>query len=248
MVFAPFQAVYGPVILFTALVTLALGATSAVGQSDVKRMLAYSSVSQIGYIFLGFGMAAMANVAGETAAATLILGASVVYMINHALAKSMLFLTSGGIIHTADTRDMRQMGGMINTAPMMGVAFLVGAMSIGGVPPMGGFIAKFMLFDSGLRAQFYLPIGIALIFAIFTLFYMFRGWMLIFWGERDPQHGEYSHHKLSPLIVAPILILAAIVLIVGLYPQPVVEFSQTIANQIIDPQPYIDAVIVRVIR
>jgi len=121
-------------------------------------------------------------------------------------------------------------------------------MSIGGVPPMGGFISKFMLFDAGLRAQFYMPIGIALIFAVFTLFYMFRGWMLIFWGERDPQYGEYSHHKLSPLIVFPILFLAAIVLIVGLYPEPVVQFSQTIASQIMDPQPYIDAVIVRVIR
>ncbi|AKB73507.1 Na(+) H(+) antiporter subunit D [Methanosarcina lacustris Z-7289] len=248
MVFAPFQAVYGPIILFLALITLALGATSAIGQTDVKRMLAYSSVSQIGYIFLGFGMAAMANVSGQTEAAALILGASIVYLINHALAKSMLFLTSGGIIHTAETRDMRQMGGMINKAPMMGVAFLVGAMSIGGVPPMGGFISKFLLFDAGLRAQFYLPIGIALIFAVFTLFYMFRGWILIFWGERDPQYGEYSHHKLSPLIVFPILFLAAIVLIIGLYPEPVVQLSQTIANQIIDPQPYIDAVIVRVIR
>jgi multicomponent Na+:H+ antiporter subunit D len=248
MVFAPFQAVYGPIILFLALITLALGATSAIGQTDVKRMLAYSSVSQIGYIFLGFGMAAMANVAGETEAATLLLGASIVYLINHALAKSMLFLTSGGIIHTAETRDMRQMGGMINKAPMMGVAFLVGAMSIGGVPPMGGFISKFLLFDAGLRAQFYMPIAIALIFAVFTLFYMFRGWMLIFWGERDAQYGEYSHHKLSPLIVFPILFLAAIVLIVGLYPEPVVQFSQTIASQIMDPQPYIDAVLVRVIR
>jgi multicomponent Na+:H+ antiporter subunit D len=72
--------------------------------------------------------------------------------------------------------------------------------------------------------------------------------MLIFWGERDAQYGEYSHHKLSPLVVAPILLLAAIVLIVGLYPEPVVQLSQNIASQIIDPQPYIDAVMVRVIR
>lgn len=248
MIFAPFQAVYAPIILVMALITIGLGATSAIGQSDVKRMLAYSSVSQIGYVFLGFGMAAMANVAGETTGAALILAASMVYLINHALAKSMLFFTSGGIIHTAETRDMRKMGGMISKAPLMSAAFLVGAMSIGGVPPMGGFISKFMLFDAGLREQFYLPIAIALIFAVFTLFYMFRGWMLIFWGERDAQYGEYSHHKLSPLIVFPILFLAVIVLIVGLYPEPVVEISQTIANQIIDPQPYIDAVLVRVIR
>ncbi|WP_440953948.1 proton-conducting transporter transmembrane domain-containing protein [Methanosarcina sp. Mfa9] len=248
VIFAPLQGVFGPILLMMALITIGLGATSAIGQNDVKRLLAYSSVSQIGYVFLGFGMGAVAYAEGFVAGATLIIAASFVYLVNHALAKSMLFLTSGGIIHHAETRDMRKMGGMINSNPLMAGAFLVGAMSIGGVPPMGGFIAKFSLFDTGLRSEFYIPILIALVFAVFTLFYMFRGWMLIFWGERDPQYGEYSHHKLSFLMVGPILFLAALVLIFGIYAEPLLDIAQTIAAQVIDPQPYIDAVLVRVIR
>ncbi|KKG08628.1 proton-conducting transporter membrane subunit [Methanosarcina sp. 2.H.A.1B.4] len=248
VIFAPLKGVYGPIILLLALVTIGLGATAAIGQNDVKRLLAYSSVSQIGYVFLGFGMGAIALEAGEIAGGTLIVAASFVYLVNHAIAKSMLFLTSGGIIHHAETRDMRKMGGMINSNPLMAFSFLVGAMSIGGVPPMGGFIGKFSLFDAGLRSAFYLPIAIALLFAFFTLFYMFRGWMLIFWGERDPQYGDYSHHKLSMLIVGPIMLLAALVFILGIFGNPILEIAQTIAMQITDPQPYIDAVLLRVIR
>ncbi|MDD4332371.1 MAG: proton-conducting transporter membrane subunit, partial [Methanosarcinaceae archaeon] len=137
VIFAPLKGIFGPILLLMALITLGLGATAAIGQTDVKRLLAYSSVSQIGYVFLGFGMGAIAYEAGEISGAGLIIAASFVYLINHALAKSMLFLTSGGIIHKAKTRDMRKMGGMINSSPLMAATFLIGAMSIGGVPPMG---------------------------------------------------------------------------------------------------------------
>ena len=248
VIFAPLKGVFGPIILVMALITVGLGATAAIGQTDVKRLLAYSSVSQIGYVFLGFGMGAIAYEAGEIAGAVLIIAASFVYLVNHALAKSMLFLTSGGIIHKAETRDMRKMGGMVDSSPVMAATFLVGAMSIGGVPPMGGFISKFMLFDAGLKSQFYLPIGIALVFAIFTLFYMFRGWILIFWGARDPQYGEYSHHGLSLLMVGPIVVLAVLVFILGIYAEPILGIANTIALQVMDPNPYIDAVLTRVIR
>lgn len=248
VIFAPLKGVFGPIILMMALITIGLGAIAAIGQNDVKRLLAYSSVSQIGYVFLGFGMGAIAYDAGEIAGSVLIIAASFVYLVNHALAKSMLFLTSGGIIHKAGTRDMRKMGGMVNSSPAMTATFLVGAMSIGGVPPMGGFISKFVLFDAGLKSQFYIPIGIALIFAIFTLFYMFRGWIFIFWGARDPQYGEYSHHNLSALMVGPIVVLAILVFVLGIYAEPLLGIANTIAVQIMDPNPYIDAVLTRVIR
>jgi multicomponent Na+:H+ antiporter subunit D len=162
----------------------------------------------------------------------------------------MLFLTSGGIIHHAGTRDMRQMGGMNKTTPIMSVAFLIGAMSIAGLPPMGGFIAKFILFDAGLRAEYYIPVAIALFFAVFTLFYMFRAWLLMFWGEtRDvEEYGEYSSHKPSLMIALPIVSLAALAFIFGVYAEPVIALAQAIAEQLIDPQPYIDAVMTRVVR
>lgn len=231
--------IFQPVIIYLALATIIVGAISAVAQTDVKRLLAYSSVSQIGYVFLGIGL-------GGVYAIT----AALIYLVNHAIAKSMLFLSSGGIIHHAGTRDMRKMGGMVDSSPLLALLFLVGAMSIAGLPPMGGFIAKFVLFDAGISGKYYFEIGIALIFAVFTLFYMFRAWLLMFWGEKRDvdKYGEYSSHKASPLIMIPIIVLATAILIFGLYAEPLISLATATAGQILDPQPYIDAVLTRVVR
>jgi multicomponent Na+:H+ antiporter subunit D len=231
--------IFKPVIMYLALATIVVGAISAVAQTDVKRLLAYSSVSQIGYVFLGISFG---SIYGITAA--------LVYLANHAVAKSMLFLTSGGIIHHAGTRDMRKMGGMVDSAPLMSLLFLVGAMSIAGMPPLGGFIAKLSLFDAGIGEQYYFAIGIALFFAIFTLFYMFRAMLLMFWGEkRDVEkYGEYSHHGTSLLMTLPIVVLALTVVAFGIYAEPLIALANATAHQILDPQPYIDAVLMRVVR
>jgi len=227
------------IIIPLSLATIIIGAVSAVGQTDIKRLLAYSSVGQIGYVFLGIGMGSVYTIA-----------ASLVYLVCHAFAKGMLFLTSGGIIHHAHTRDMDKMGGMIRSSPLMGAMFLIGAMSIAGFPPMGGFIGKFLLFDAGINEGFYIPIAIALLFAVFTMFYMFRAWMKMFWGEpRDTKkYGEYSSHALSPLLTVPIIILALGVIVIGVYAEPLISLAQATAAQIVDPQPYIDAVLTRVVR
>ncbi|WP_406671395.1 NADH-quinone oxidoreductase subunit M [Methanolobus sp. ZRKC4] len=231
--------IFQPVIIYLALATIIIGAISAVAQTDVKRLLAYSSVSQIGYVFLGIGLGSVYAIA-----------AALIYLVNHAIAKSMLFLSSGAIIHHAGTRDMRKMGGMVDSSPMIALLFLAGAMSIAGLPPTGGFIAKFVLFDAGITGEYYFEIGIALIFAIFTLFYMFRAWLLMFWGEKRDvnEHGEYSTHGTSPLIALPIIVLALGVVVFGLYAEPLIAFASATANQILDPQPYIEAVLTRVVR
>jgi len=239
LIFIDTLEIFKPVIMYLALATIVVGAISAVAQTDVKRLLAYSSVSQIGYVFLGISFG---SIYGITAA--------LVYLVNHAVAKSMLFLTSGGIIHHAGTRDMRKMGGMVDSSPLMSLMFLVGAMSIAGMPPLGGFIAKFTLFDAGIGEEYYFAIGIALLFAVFTLFYMFRAMLLMFWGEKRDvaEHGEYSSHGTSPLIALPIIVLALTVVAFGLYAEPLIALANATAHQILDPQPYIDAVMMRVVR
>ncbi|WNY27746.1 proton-conducting transporter membrane subunit [Methanolapillus ohkumae] len=172
VVLAPALSFVLPIVMFFALITIAVGAFSAIGQSDLKRVLAYSSVSQIGYILLGLSFGTVGAIA-----------AALMYLVNHAVAKSLLFLTAGGIIHETETRDLRKMGGLITILPLFSMAFLIGAMSIAGIPPTGGFIAKFALFQSAVLGQFYLPFLIALVCAIATIFYMFRTWISIFWGE-----------------------------------------------------------------
>lgn len=238
-IFRDLLGMFQPIIIILALFTIAIGAMSAVAQNDVKRLLAYSSVSQIGYVFLGIGFGGITAIA-----------AALIYLVNHALAKSLLFLTSGGIIHHSGTRDMNKMGGMVNSSPFMAVAFLIGAMSIAGLPPMGGFISKLSIFNAGIMEKYYLEIGIALLFAIFSLFYMFRAWLLMFWGEKRnvALYREYSIHKPSILVYLPIIILAVSIIVFGIYSQPLVSLAQATASQIVDPQPYIDTVITRVVR
>lgn len=221
------------IILWLAIATIVLGAISAMGQTDLKRLLAYSSVGQIGYVFLGIGIGT-----------PLAIAASLVYLVNHAIAKSLLFLTAGGIIHHTGTRDMSKMGGMLKSNPIMGWAFLIGAMSIAGMPPLGGFIAKFLLFDAGINAEFYLPIGIALIAAIFTLFYLFKAWHTMFWGEEK----TYASHPISLMISMPIIVLATTAFVLGINAEPLVNFCLVAANQIINPDLYIETVLNRVVR
>ena len=234
LIFPASLGIFSPLIMILALATIVIGGISAMGQSDVKRMLGYSSVGQIGYIFLGLGIGTIPAIA-----------ASLVYLVNHAIAKALLFLTSGAIMHHAGTRDMTKMGGMNKTAPFMSAVFLIGAMSISGLPPMGGFIAKFILFDAGLSAEYYIPIGIALVMAVFTLFYLFRGWQTMFWGEAER---EYDSHKLPFTMVVPMIVLAVLVLLMGLWAEPLVHYANLTATQLFDNQAYIEAVLSRTVR
>lgn len=248
LILYPTKEFFLPILMFFALLTIAVGAISAMGQTDLKRVLAYSSVSQIGYVLLGLSLGTVGAIA-----------AAVMYLVNHALAKAMLFLTAGGIIHETHTRDLRKMGGLITILPLFSMAFLIGAMSIAGFPPMGGFIAKFALFQSAVSGEFWLPLLIALLMAVVTIFYMFRTWIAVFWGENKgslketeaghpdvpiQNHGEPAKkHKISIEIVLPIVALCAAVILLGVYPEPLYEISNMIATQILDPTEYITTVL-----
>jgi multicomponent Na+:H+ antiporter subunit D len=232
VILAPTKPFFLPILMFFALLTIAIGAISAMGQTDLKRVLAYSSVSQIGYVLLGLSFGTIGAIA-----------AAVMYMVNHAVAKSMLFLTAGGIIHTTHTRDLRKMGGLISILPLFSAAFLIGALSIAGFPPMGGFVAKFALFQETVLEQFYLPLLIAVVCAVITIFYMFKTWIAVFWGENMGSL-EMSHpHKVTPEIIIPIVMLCVLVVLLGVYPEPLYNVSNQIAAQILDPTVYISAVL-----
>ncbi|MDV0445768.1 Na(+)/H(+) antiporter subunit D [Methanimicrococcus sp. At1] len=245
LILYPTKEFFLPILMFFALLTIAVGAISAMGQTDLKRVLAYSSVSQIGYVLLGLSF-------GTVGAIT----AAFMYLVNHALAKSMLFLTAGGIIHETHTRDLRKMGGLITILPLFSAAFLIGAMSIAGFPPMGGFVSKFALFQSAVSGEFWLPLLIAVLMAVITIFYMFRTWIAIFWGENKgrlketdapdvpvPDGGHVKKHKISLEIALPIIALCAAVVLLGIYPEPLYEISNMIATQILDPTEYITTVL-----
>jgi multicomponent Na+:H+ antiporter subunit D len=181
-----FLAFFGPVLFVMATASIVVGGVGAVGRPDLDGLLAHSSISQVGFIVLPLAVAATApsprvRVLGVTAA--------LVYSFNHALAKSLLFLVSGTIRETVGTDEFAGLGGLASRAPVLAGAFLLGALTLIGVPPLSGFFGKLLVFQAGAEALAAGAagsgpvLGVALLGAILTIAYYTRAWNAAFWGE-----------------------------------------------------------------
>lgn len=187
-----------PVIV---VVSSLVSAGAALVENDFKRILAYSTVSQIGYIFLGFSAATASGVSG-----------SLLFILMHGLAKAGLFLCAGIVIHAVHTKDIREMGGLIRTMPVTAVAFLVCAFSVIGIPPFGGFFSKFLVIMGTVQAGHVWLAATALFTAVLTMFYLLRVFSLVFLGE--PKHAAPERTKSMVYVVA---VLAALSLAAGVF-------------------------------
>lgn len=215
-------------ILVLGVATLLLGAVMALGQMDIKRFLAYSSVSQMGFLLLGVGLATVTGIA-----------AAVFFLVNHALIKSMLFLAAGGVSHVTHERSMDRMGGLQTTSPLLTTAFLIGTMALAGMPPLNGFVSKLLVFQALLEAGRMGYLYVALAGAFLGLAYVFRAWLRVFWGRPRGR----GRAPLGLRQALPIGVLAALCLLFGLLSEPLVQLSTEIAFQIESPEPYIRAVL-----
>jgi proton-translocating NADH-quinone oxidoreductase chain N len=190
-----------------------VSAGAALVETDLKRLIAYSTISQIGFIFLGLAIGNDIAVAG-----------AMLYILMHGLAKAGLFLCAGIIEQNTKIKDITKLGGLINTMPVTAVSFLFCAFSVMGVPPFGGFFSKYMVF-SGAAKSGHLFITVAFLIAAFmTILYLFRVFNLIFLGQaQGPQAKEGS-----PLMVFTVASLGALSLISGIliwYPSRVVQIT-----------------------
>ncbi|ELZ91510.1 formate hydrogenlyase subunit 3/multisubunit Na+/H+ antiporter, MnhD subunit [Haloferax mucosum ATCC BAA-1512] len=181
-----FLGFFGPVMFVMAAVSIILGGIGAVGRDDVDGILAFSSISQVGFIVLPLAVAATApsetvRVLGVTAA--------LVYAFNHGLAKSLLFLASGTIQDTIGSDRISDLGGLANRAPVLAAGFLLGALTLIGVPPLSGFFGKYLVFQAAAEAFAAgaagagLALAVALAGAILTIAYYTRAWNAVFWGR-----------------------------------------------------------------
>ncbi len=227
VVFVPLRPDVQEWILALAAVTMVVGACGALAQSDVKRLLAYSSVGQMGYIILGLGIGT-----------PLALMSTLLFIVNHALAKAMLFLVAGVVIEATGTREMGSMGGLGRQMPWTAGAFLVGAMGIAGVPPLFGFFAKFLLIKAALEAGYGFLAALAAVLAIVTLWYLFGAWQQIFWREGS----GLSLHPAPRLMKGPGLVLAGLILVGTIFLNPLVDFLTAVEAQLRRPGAYVTAV------
>jgi len=216
----PYQDKMRPVFIVVACVTMVLGAIGALAQTDLKRLLAYSSISQIGYILFGL---ALFTVGGISAA--------LFFIISHALIKSTLFLTTGILKSLHKSVDMEDYSGLSTTCPTVAVLFLLGAMSLAGIPPMNGFFGKFMVLKEGYASGHPVAASIALGVGVVTLFYIMRAWQKISWGEKRAG----MSWKIPAALRLPTAAMAAGCVLVGIFSGPVADYTQRVAEQVMDP-------------
>ena len=176
-----------------------ISAGAAFVETDLKRIIAYSTISQIGFIFLGFSLSNEIGIAG-----------GLLYILMHGLAKAGLFLCAGIIEQNAKTKDITRMGGLFNVMPVTGISFLFCAFSVMGIPPFGGFFSKYMII-SGTFQQGYLIIAATFLFgALMTILYLFRAFNLVFLGERKNPSLPIREGSLVMLICVAIFALLSL--------------------------------------
>ncbi|MBI3960684.1 MAG: hydrogenase 4 subunit B [Chloroflexi bacterium] len=139
---------WGALVLAVGAASALLGILFALMENDLKRLLAYSSVENIGIVFIGVGAAMLFGAKGLPAAAGLALIAALYHALNHTAFKGLLFLGAGAVLHATHTRDMNRMGGLIRTMPRTAFFFLIGSLAIAGIPPLNGFVSEWLLFQS----------------------------------------------------------------------------------------------------
>ena len=139
---------WGGVVLAAGAVSALLGVLYALMEQDLKRLLAYSSVENVGIIFLGVGAGMMFQSYGLTTLAVLGLVAGLYHTLNHACFKGLLFLGAGAVLHATHTRNMEELGGLIKGMPRTALCFLVGAVAISGLPPLNGFVSEWLVFQA----------------------------------------------------------------------------------------------------
>ena len=202
------------IVAYVGAFTAFYAASVACAQSDIKRVLAFSTISQIGFMMVALGVCTSA----DPHAGGLGYMAGMFHLFTHAMFKALLFLGAGCIIHAVHSNEMETMGGLHKYMPITHITFLIACLAIAGIPPFSGFFSK----DEILTAcfQFSPVIGwVMTIIAGMTAFYMFRLYYCIFWGKENKElHAEHTPHESPLTMTLPLMILAAITCVAGWMP------------------------------
>ncbi len=181
------------------MLSMVVGAVMASIQTDFKRLLAYSSISQIGYIMLGFGLATPLGILG-----------AIYHLMNHATFKGLLFLSAGSTEYSTGTRDLGRMGGLTQRMPVTGASVTVGSLAIAGVPPLNGFFSKLIIVIAAIQAGYWVYALIAVLISLLTLGYFLKINRYAFFGKLAEEFKAIKEVPLSMAISTGILALLCI--------------------------------------
>jgi multicomponent Na+:H+ antiporter subunit D len=221
-------------IMVVAGLTMVTGVLGAVAQNEMRRVLSFHIISQVGYMVLGLGLFTPLALAG-----------SVFYIIHHIIVKTNLFLVSGVVQRLRGTLELERLGGLYRHAPLLSALFLIPALSLAGLPPLSGFWAKLTLVSATLQTRHYVLAAVALLVGLLTLFSMTKIWGAAFWKEPPGPVGESeSLSGASRLaLYLPMIFLASLTVALGLMAEPLFVLSLRAAEQLLNPAGYLAAVL-----
>jgi multicomponent Na+:H+ antiporter subunit D len=197
-------------LMILGVISMLVGALLAIGQKDFKRLLAYSSISQIGYIIFSFGLGTPLGLLG-----------GLFHLLNHATFKSLLFLNSGAVVYSTGNRDLEKMGGLSERMPVTGATSLIGSMSISGIPPLSGFWSKLIIIIAAIEAGRFGFALIAVLVSIITLAYYLKVQRMAFFGKLSGSQKEIK--EAPPFMCTSMIILSILCIIMGLLLLPQVR-------------------------
>jgi len=219
-------------LVLLGLVTLLIGEISAFCQNNIKRLLAYSSIGQIGLIVFALGMGISNGVVG-----------SLFQLISHALSKALLFLTVGYMIYRSGSMEISKLEGMGKRMPLTSLAFTIGAFSLVGLPPFIGFPSKFLIIRAALSKQevlFTVLIALVLLGTVIEGAYFFRVVQVLYFKGN---HNNLKREEAPVPALIPIVILMVLIVIVGVYPKPVTTMLNSASSELLNRIEYIRSVL-----
>jgi multicomponent Na+:H+ antiporter subunit D len=222
----------GLVMVIGAL-TMLIGVIGAVSHSDMKRILSFHIISQIGYMVFGLG------VGGPVAIA-----ATIFYLIHHIPVKTSLFLVEGIIERDSGSSSLDSVSGLARRSPFLAVLFLLPALSLAGLPPLSGFLAKFAIVRAGLEDAQYLGVAVAIVVSLLTLVSMVKIWVGAFWGDVEPvdRIGVVGLLRRQPLMAVGTAVVVVASLTIAVAAGPFYDFAEKAARQTLDVASYVSAV------
>jgi len=223
------------VLLWVAAFTMVTGVLGAAAQNDVRKILSFHIVSQIGYMIMGLALLTPLAIVG-----------AVFYLVHHIVVKANLFLIGGVMERAAGSTDLDRIGGLYKSAPLLALLFLIPAFSLAGFPPLSGFWAKYVLVAAALEDSAWIMAAVALVVGLLTIYSMTKIWAAAFWKAHpdgvEPELSRIDAPARRALLL-PIAFLATLTMIIGLFPEPFVTLAENAAAQLLAPEGYITAVL-----
>jgi multicomponent Na+:H+ antiporter subunit D len=216
-----------PLLLWLSAGTMLFGVLGALAQEDIRRILSFHIISQVGYMIMGLALASQLGLAG-----------GIFYVLHHIVVKAGLLLAGGAIEETYGTGRLERLGGVARTNGVLALAFVICALSLAGVPPFSGFFAKLLLIRAGLDAGQPWIVAVSVLVSVFTLMSMLKIYANVFWGPGAPA-------RVRARLVAPALLLATITVAVGLQARILFSLTSVAAAHLAQPAQYIGTVLRR---